>query len=73
MAGTISPRHSIDSKKGESLKEECIEASAPNSWIENFPLIRSKSKDELKSIEKSLLRKLDYKFLPFVTLMLLMK
>lgn len=41
-------------------------------WLERFPLIANKSPEELKVLEKGLLRKLDWIFLPTVTLMLLM-
>ncbi|KAG9952942.1 MFS general substrate transporter, partial [Aureobasidium melanogenum] len=41
-------------------------------WLAQFPLIADKSPEELRKIEKGLLRKLDWIFLPVVTLMLLM-
>lgn len=44
----------------------------PAEWLERFPLIANKSPEELKVLQKGLLRKLDWIFLPTVTLMLLM-
>jgi len=44
----------------------------PVEWIQRFPLIADKSPEELKVLQKSLLRKLDWIFLPTVTMMLLM-
>lgn len=44
----------------------------PAEWLQRFPLIADKSPEELKVLEKGLLRKLDWIFLPTVTMMLLM-
>lgn len=41
--------------------------------MRKYALIKDKSDEELQAIEKSLVRKLDWKFLPMVTCMLLMK
>ena len=41
--------------------------------LDNFPLIRDKTKEELQSLNKKVLKKLDWWFLPTVTAMLLMK
>jgi hypothetical protein len=41
-------------------------------WLQRFPLIAEKSPEELKVLEKGLLRKLDWIFLPTVTMMLLL-
>lgn len=42
-------------------------------WIQQYPLLREKSPEELAALTKAVLRKLDWKFLPCITLMLLMK
>jgi hypothetical protein len=44
----------------------------PAEWLQRFPLIADKSPEELKVLQKGLLRKLDWIFLPMVTMMLLM-
>lgn len=41
--------------------------------LERYEIIRDKSAEELVAIEKSLVRKLDWKFLPMVSAMLMMK
>jgi hypothetical protein len=41
-------------------------------WLQGFPLLQDKSAEELRVLQKSLLRKLDWRFLPTVTVMLLM-
>lgn len=65
-------RVSLESKTSK-VAEEHLERSVLDSYLEQFPLIRDKSPEERKKIEKSLVRKLDWKFLPCITLMLLMK
>jgi hypothetical protein len=65
-------RGSLESKTSK-IAEECLEESVADTYLERFPLIKDKSPEELKKIEKSLVRKLDWKFLPCITLMLLMK
>ncbi|KAK5065327.1 hypothetical protein LTR84_001165 [Exophiala bonariae] len=44
----------------------------PNEYLHLYPLLVDKAPEDLKKIEKKLLFKLDYIFLPVVTLMLLM-
>jgi hypothetical protein len=43
-----------------------------NDYLQGFSLLQDKTPEELKDINKKLLRKLDWRFLPTVTLMLLM-
>lgn len=72
-------RPSRGSKPGSiDLKEniddiEVEDGSVPCEWLERYPLIANKTPEELKAIEKSLVRKLDWRFLPMVSLMLVMK
>lgn len=42
-------------------------------YLEGYPLLRDKSEEELAVLNKKVLRKLDWKFLPCITAMLLMK
>ena len=63
---------SLDSKDVENTQIENGNPG-PDQWLERYPLLKDKTPEELKAIDKSLLRKLDWKFLPFVSLMLIMK
>jgi hypothetical protein len=58
-------------------KEKAVEhiESAPveSTYLEGFPLLRDKSDEELAVLNKKVLKKLDWKFLPCITAMLLMK
>lgn len=65
-----SNRHSLDIKSNVELEEFAPESDP---ILERYEIIRDKSQEELRAIEKSLVRKLDWKFLPMVTAMLLMK
>lgn len=64
-------------KKGSlDLKNEVeYEEVAPprDEVLERYEIIRDRSAEELAAIEKSLVRKLDWKFLPMVSAMLMMK
>jgi hypothetical protein len=42
-------------------------------YLQGFDLLVGKSEDELENLNKSVLRKLDWRFLPGITAMLLMK
>jgi hypothetical protein len=53
-----------------------IEHAAPEDatvWLQQYPLLAEKSPEELTALNKAVLKKLDWKFLPCITLMLLMK
>lgn len=65
-----STKGSLDIKDGVELSELAPERDL---ILERYDLIKDKSPEELKAIEKSLVRKLDWKFLPMVTAMLMMK
>lgn len=62
----------LDAKHNEIIEVEGRSNEVPAEWLQQFPLIADKSCMELKKLEKSLLRKLDWIFLPTVTMMLLM-
>jgi hypothetical protein len=50
-----------------------IEDAVADPYVDLYPLLAGSSKDELDKLNKSVLRKLDWKFLPCITAMLLMK
>lgn len=60
---------SLDIKNDVELSEI---APGRDLILERYALIRDKSAEERRQIEKSLVRKLDFKFLPMVTAMLMM-
>lgn len=71
MTGSVRSKHaSLDIKDNVEFEEV---APPRDAILERYELIRNKTPEELKAIEKSLVRKLDWKFLPMVTAMLLMK
>lgn len=77
MAPTPSIRSGHGSHKNSSdFKEEVenVEAGTiADTVLERYPLLKDKSKDELEALNKKVLRKLDWRFLPCITMMLLMK
>lgn len=64
---------SVDLKKDLNNDVEVEENAQRDEYLERYDLIKDKSPEELKALEKSLIRKLDWKFLPMVSLMLVMK
>jgi hypothetical protein len=65
---------SIDFKDEKTAHHiEVEDGAVPREWLERYPLIMDKTPEELAAIEKSLVRKLDFRFLPMVTIMLIMK
>lgn len=71
MASSVhSKLGSLDAKRNVEYDENAPER---DEVLERYALIRDKTPDERAAIEKSLVRKLDWKFLPMVTAMLLMK
>ncbi|KEQ60578.1 MFS general substrate transporter [Aureobasidium melanogenum CBS 110374] len=67
----------LDGLEKKNLSAEHLEIIGVQSehnieWLARYPLIADKSPEELRKIEKALLRKIDWIFLPVVTLMLLM-
>ena len=57
----------------EITKIENAEILATDEYRDRYPLLRGKSTEELDSLNKAVLRRLDWKFPPCVTVMLLMK
>jgi hypothetical protein len=57
----------------ETVKLEDAGLSEAEIFLQSYPLLREKSKDELDRLNKAVLKKLDWKFLLIITLMLLMK
>lgn len=71
MTGSVhSKPGSFDIKRDVEYEEV---APVRDEILERYPLIKDKTPEERAAIEKSLVRKLDWKFLPMVTAMLLMK
>jgi hypothetical protein len=68
MAHDSTPKRSI-----EIIKIENAVADTDANYLQRYPLLADKNEDELKALNKAVLRKLDWKFLPCITVMLLMK
>lgn len=68
-ANQSSPRSSIDKKPIEHVES----ASHDETILQKYALLKDKSDEELKSLNKTVLKKLDWRFLPCITAMLLMK
>ena len=64
---------SLSSSKSKEASQHVEETLGNDQFLDNWPLLRNKSPEELKAMNKAVLRKLDWKFLPCVTMMLLMK
>lgn len=67
-------KHSTDAKKSaeiEYIDDAGIDQRA--NWLQQYPLLADKSPEELDGLNRSVLKKLDWKFLPCITVMLLMK
>ncbi|RGP79811.1 hypothetical protein FLONG3_2125 [Fusarium longipes] len=70
MTGSVhSKPNSLDAKRNVEYDENAPER---DEILERYDLIKDKTPEELAALEKSLVRKLDFKFLPMVTAMLLM-
>lgn len=65
-----SKRGSTDVKVGIEWEED---APIRDPLLERYELIRDKTPEELKTLDKSVHRRLDWKFLPMVCAMLMMK
>ncbi|KAL4898364.1 major facilitator superfamily domain-containing protein [Aspergillus ambiguus] len=65
-------RKSLDSTQAKIVFENLENVSFPEQSLHLFPLLHGKSREELNTLNKSVLRKLDFCFLPCVTMMLLM-
>ncbi|EUC41932.1 hypothetical protein COCMIDRAFT_29378 [Bipolaris oryzae ATCC 44560] len=62
-----------DSKRSiEIIKIEDANVNAEAGYLQQYPLLVNKTEDELKALNKAVLKKLDWKFLPCITIMLLM-
>jgi hypothetical protein len=65
-----------DSISKNSLEIVKIEDAVPDvnvGYLQRYPLLADKNEDEIKALDKAVLKKLDWKFLPCITVMLLMK
>ena len=74
MAPSVRSRaDSVDLKEDLKNNVEVEENVQRDEYLERYDLIKNKTPEELKALEKSLVRKLDWKFLPMVSLILVMK
>jgi hypothetical protein len=62
----------MDTLEKEKADVQHIETQPEQLYLERFPLLQGKTEEELAALNKKLLKKLDYRFLPTVTMMLLM-
>ena len=60
---------SFDKVKADT---EQVEILVGEDYLQRFPLLKNKTEEEIAGIRKTLMRKLDFRFLPTVTMMLLM-
>jgi hypothetical protein len=65
-------RSSISKEGGIDIVEDA-QTSNEELWIQEYDLLRSKSKEELALLNKKVVKKLDWRFLTTITAMLLMK
>ena len=65
-------RSSIGKEGGIEVLEDA-QTSNEQLWIQEYDLLRDKSKEELDLLNKKVLKKLDWRFLTTITAMLLMK
>ena len=70
---TNQARISISKEDAEIVKVEHVAPADASVWVQQYPLLREKTEEELAALNKAVLRKLDWKFLPIITVMLLMK
>ncbi|KAH0288195.1 putative vitamin H transporter [Aureobasidium namibiae CBS 147.97] len=66
------PQSPASSLKKEQAIEHVETAAVEPTYLEGFPLLVGKSEEELAILNKNVLKKLDWKFLPCITAMLLM-
>ena len=70
MSGSVrSTPNSLDAKRDVEYEENAPER---DEVLERYDLIKDMTPEERAALEKKLVRKLDWKFLPMVTAMLLM-
>jgi hypothetical protein len=66
--------NSLNGPLDEKVDFETVESlPVPDVLLERYSLIKDKPQEELDVLNKKVLRKLDWKFLPCITMMLLMK
>ena len=68
MAHDSTPKQSV-----EIIKVENADPVTDASYLQRYPLLVDKTEEEIKALNKAVLKKLDWKFLPCITAMLLMK
>lgn len=66
-------RKSMDKSDVAHIETTTAAAMLEAEYLARYPALAGKTEEELAKLNKSVLRKLDWKFLPCITLMLLMK
>jgi len=69
---SVASEHRSMSKAEVTMIEDANPVHDPE-YLSRYPLLMGKTEEELQSLNKSVLRKLDWKFLPCISMMLLMK
>lgn len=74
MAVSLEEKRDIDAKSSTEIKHiDDASVDERHTWLQQYSLLAHKSPEDLEKLNKSVLSKLDWKFLPCITLMLLMK
>lgn len=63
----------IESDEPKAALEAVEDVSEAERMLSHFPILQDKTPEELEKLNKAVLRKLDWYFLPCVTMMLLMR
>lgn len=63
----------LDDRDSKIIVENLEDVPYPDHSLAQFPLLQEKTPAELEHLDKAVLKKLDYYFLPCVTIMLLMR
>jgi hypothetical protein len=70
---TLSEKRPSLEKEGDINIIEEAQTSNERLWIQEYDLLRDKTKEELVALNKKVVKKLDWRFLTTITAMLLMK
>ena len=61
------------SSTSKSAVEHIEDTPHPEHFLRLFPILQDKAPEELEMLDRAVLRKLDWRFLPCITMMLLMR
>lgn len=73
LSGDNHDRPSMEKDNTIEHVEKAEDTRLADEILQRYPSLVGKSEEELASLNKKVLRKLDWKFLPCITFMLLMK